>query len=61
MFTKGRHCGVTLSLRDILVPKTQARFLELIAQPSFVLTVPVLLEEGHSAVSDNQRFLLELA
>jgi hypothetical protein len=59
MFTKGRYCGVTLSLRDMVIPKTLARFLELIAQPSFVLTVPVLLEGGHSAASNNQQFLLE--
>lgn len=32
MFTKGRYCGVTLSLRDMVVPKTLASFLERIAQ-----------------------------
>jgi hypothetical protein len=28
MFTKGRNCRVTSSLRDIAVPKTLANFLE---------------------------------
>ena len=28
MFTKGRYCRIALSLRDMVVPKTLANFLE---------------------------------
>ena len=32
MFTRGRYCRVTSSLRDLVVPKTLANFLDRITQ-----------------------------